>query len=211
MVELKRSFYEGDTLKIAKELLGKYLVLKNPTESYIVKIVETEGYIGAIDKAAHSYLNKRTPRTEVMFGPPGHAYVYLIYGMYCCLNIVTQKNGEAAAVLIRGVEPIEGIEMMSINRFSKKLEDISKKDIYRLTNGPGKLCMALGITREDNGRDICSNNFYIAEGKYEEFEIVTTKRINIDYAEEAVDFPWRFYIKGNAFVSKKTPKRGELI
>lgn len=202
MDRILRSFYEDSALEVARSLLGKYIVLNKKDNMYITKIVETEAYIGAVDKAAHSYQNKRTPRTEVMFGPPGHAYVYLIYGMYNCLNIVAQRTEEAAAVLIRGVEPIEGIEAMAMNRYNRRLEELNKRQIFGLTNGPGKLCKAMDITREDNGRDLCSKEFYIATGNQEDFDVVTTKRINIDYAEEAIDFPWRFYIKDNPYVSK---------
>ncbi|SCY01528.1 DNA-3-methyladenine glycosylase [Alkaliphilus peptidifermentans] len=202
MNKLTREFYNRDTLDVAKELLGKHLIIIEGNKSSTSKIVETEGYIGSIDKAAHSYQNKRTPRTEVMFGPPGYAYVYLIYGMYYCLNIVTEAAGESAAVLIRAVEPISGVEEMSIRRYKKTIDQLNRKEISNLTSGPGKLCMALGINKSHNGMDMCGDSIYLTYGSDEEHEIVTSKRINIDYAEEAVDYPWRFYIKDNPFVSK---------
>lgn len=200
--KLDRGFYNRPTLEVAKELLGKEIVLRNNDSFISCRIVESEAYIGAIDKAAHCYQNKRTPRTEVMFGPPGHSYVYLIYGMYNCFNIVTQGVGEPAAVLIRAVEPAEGLEKMTYNRYGKVPSDLSKKELINLTNGPGKLCKAMGIDKSLNAVDLCGEYFYLTEGNNEEFEIVTTKRINIDYAEEAIDFPWRFYIKNNPYVSK---------
>ncbi len=204
MKKLSRDFYNRSTLKVAKELLGKIIVLVEDGVKMSCRIVEVEAYIGKIDKAAHSYNNKKTPRTEVMFGEPGKAYVYLIYGMYHCLNIVTEEEGEAAAVLIRAVEPIDGLNEMVKNRYNKTLDEIKKRELINLTSGPGKLCKALGITKAFNGRDLCGDDFYIIEeNPSTQLDIVTTKRINIDYAEEAIDFPWRYYIKDNPYVSKK--------
>ncbi|QUH21706.1 DNA-3-methyladenine glycosylase [Alkaliphilus sp. B6464] len=203
-MKLKRQFYNRPTLDVAKDLLGKNLVHYSNGEILMGKIVEVEAYIGAIDKAAHSYNNKITERTKVMFGPPGHAYVYLIYGMYNCMNVVTQMEGEAAAVLVRAVEPIEGINIMAHNRYGKSTEELTKKQIINLTSGPGKLCMAMGITKLNNSMDLCGDILWIEDSNEDNvFEVVTTTRINIDYAEEAIDFPWRFYIKDNPFISKK--------
>lgn len=206
-MKLKREFYNRYTLDVAKDLLGKKLVHYINGEKLIGKIVEVEAYIGEIDKAAHCYNNKITKRTKVMFGEPGYAYVYLIYGMYNCMNIVTEQKGQAAAVLIRAVEPIKGINIMAYNRYNKLLKDLTKKHIINLTNGPGKLSMAMSITKEiNNNMDLCGNNLWVEDNHDDdkfEFEIITTKRINIDYAEEAIDFPWRFYIKDNTFVSRK--------
>lgn len=201
---LKREFYNRPTLEVARDLLGKILVKK--TEEGIIsgRIVETEAYIGEIDKAAHCYDNKNTPRTRVMFGVPGKTYVYLIYGMYYCLNVVTEAEGVPAAVLIRGIEPIEGLEVMIKNRYDQSIEETRPKQIKNLTSGPGKLCRAFDITKKDNEVDLCEGDLYIAEEKIvKSFDIVTTTRINIDYAEEAADFPWRYYIKDNPYVSKK--------
>lgn len=200
--KLDRDFYDRPTLEIAKELLGKEIALRKKDSFISCKIVESEAYIGAIDKAAHCYQNKRTPRTEVMFGPPGYSYVYLIYGMYHCFNIVTQGVNEAAAVLIRAVEPIEGWETMANNRYTKAVADLSKRELINLTNGPGKLCRAMAIDKSLNAVDLCGEYFFLTEGDNDAFEVVTTKRVNIDYAEEAIDFPWRFYIKNNPYVGK---------
>ncbi|QCX33780.1 DNA-3-methyladenine glycosylase [Caloramator sp. E03] len=198
---LDRSFYNRDTLTVAKELLGKYIVKIVNGKKLIGMIVETEAYIGPHDKASHSYNYRRTERNEAMYGPPGYAYVYMIYGKNFCLNIVTEEVEKPCAVLIRAVEPISGLDDMAKNRYNKSFNELNKKEIINLTNGPSKLCSAFKIDKSNNGEDICSNNFYIAEG-ITNFEIKEAKRINIDYAEEAKDFLWRFYIVGNKFVSK---------
>ncbi len=204
-MKLKRKFYNRPTLDVAKDLLGKKLVHYINGKRLVGKIVEVEAYIGAIDKAAHSYNNRRTKRSETMFGPPGYAYVYLIYGMYNCINVVTQNEGEGTAVLIRAVEPVENIETMAYNRYNRPIESLKKRQIINLTDGPGKLCMAMGITKAaNNGMDLCGNTLWIEKAAEDRtFEIVRTTRVNIDYAEEAVHFPWRFYIKDNPFVSRK--------
>lgn len=204
MKKLSRDFYNRDTLEVAKDLLGKYLVHDLEEGRLVSKIVEVEAYIGDIDKACHAYNNRVTSRTKVLYGSPGIAYVYLIYGMYYCFNVVTEREGKAAAVLVRAVEPIEGIEKMVVNRYNKEIKEIKKRQLINLTNGPGKLCMAMDITKNNNEMDLCGEQLYlIEEREKKEFEIVTTTRINIDYAEEAIDFPWRFYIKDHPFVSKK--------
>ncbi|NLM03617.1 MAG: DNA-3-methyladenine glycosylase [Clostridiales bacterium] len=205
MKKLTREFYARPTLEVARDLLGKYLVHHIDKVEYIAKIVETEAYIADIDKASHAYNNRVTPRTKTLYSRPGTAYVYIIYGMYHCLNTVTEIEGKASGVLIRAVEPIKGIEKMVENRYKKSLDEINKRQIYNLTSGPGKLTMAMKITKDRNNNiDLCGDKLYIMESdEKEDFEIVTTTRINIDYAEEAVDFPWRFYIKDNPYVSKK--------
>lgn len=171
----------------------------------IGKIVEVEAYMGEQDKAAHSYGGRRTERNEVMYGEAGHIYVYFIYGMHYCFNVITEKINVPRGVLIRALEPIEGLELMALNRYNKTLDQLSSREIKNLTNGPAKLCAAFHITREHNGMDICDDDFYIAEDKKvgENFEIVRTTRINIDYSEEARFYTWRFYIKDNPYVSKK--------
>ena len=145
-MKLERKFYDRPTLDVSKDLLGKKLVHYVNGKKLSARIVEVEAYIGAIDKAAHSYNNKITERTKIMFGPPGYAYVYLIYGMYHCMNIVTEKDGVAAAVLIRAVEPMDGIETMANYRYSKPIEDLSKKQIHNLTRGPGNLSVSMNIS-----------------------------------------------------------------
>ncbi len=201
MKKLERDFFNRDALTVAQELLGKILIRKIDGEIISVKIVETEAYMGIIDKAAHSYDGKRTPRIEVMYGQAGHAYVFMIYGIHYCFNVVTQQIGIPQAVLIRAVEPMEGMEIIAENRFQKNYCKLTKKQIIGLTNGPGKLCKALQIDKKINGEDLCGNSIYIAEGLSEEFIITASKRVGIDYAEEAKDFLWRFYIEGNPWVS----------
>jgi DNA-3-methyladenine glycosylase len=187
------------------DLLGKYLIHVVDGVKLIGKIVETEAYMGPSDKAAHSYNNRRTERTSVMFGPPGYAYVFAIYGIYFCMNVVTEEVDKPQAVLIRAVEPVAGLEKMAQIRYRKDLLNCRKSEFIGISNGPGKLSKAMNITKLSNGNDLCGRKLYIAEQELEqEFEIVITNRINIDYAEEAVYFPWRFYIKGNEFVSKKS-------
>jgi len=203
MQKLPRSFYEQDAVTVARNLLGKYLVHNIEGEEIAGKIVEAEAYMGPEDKAAHSYNNRRTQRTEIMYGPAGYAYVFRIYGMYNCINVVTSEIDKPQAVLIRALEPVSGLDKMSFKRYAKKHNELKKSQIINLTNGPGKLCMALGINMSNYGDDLCGDRLYITEGSADEkFDIVSSKRINIDYAEEAVDYPWRFYIKGNHFVSK---------
>jgi DNA-3-methyladenine glycosylase len=171
--KLPRSFYSRDTIAVARELLGKYLVHGDR----VGKIVETEAYLGPHDLAAHSSKG-RTKRNEVMFGPPGHAYVYMIYGMYFCMNVVTEH---AAAVLIRALEPVN--------------------DLTGKTSGPGLLCNAMKIDRRLNGHDLLSANFFVADGSAP-FRIVKRPRIGVDYAGHWARRHLRFYIAGNLFISR---------
>jgi len=197
-LRLDIKFYEQSALSVAKELLGKHLVRKIGRHRIITKIVETEAYCGPEDKACHAFDNRRTSRTETMFMPGGHAYIYLIYGLNHCLNIVTEKSDVPHAVLIRAVEPVEGLDLIKKNR-------PLIKNIYDFTNGPGKLTKALNIDMNLNGYDIIKGTELYIENNPEisEISIVKTKRVNIDYAGEFKDKPWRFYIKDNPFVSKK--------
>jgi DNA-3-methyladenine glycosylase len=182
MKKLTRDFYNRDTIVVAKELLGKYLIHIVDGIEYKAKIVEVEAYLGPHDLAAHS-TRGLTPRTQVMFGPPGYAYVYLIYGMYHCMNVVTEKEGSAAAVLIRAVEPIKNITLR--------------------TQGPGLLCKAMQISKNLNGQDLLSDHFYLAEApNHLPFTIIKRSRIGVDYAKHWAKRLLRFYIKSNAFVSK---------
>ncbi|KDR93841.1 DNA-3-methyladenine glycosylase [Peptoclostridium litorale DSM 5388] len=200
---LERDFYMKDPVEVAKKLLGKIIVRKHGGTTLSAMIVECEAYRGSGDKAAHFNGNKITDRTKVVYEKGGLAYIYLIYGMYSCFNIVTGGEGEAGAVLIRAAEPIEGIEQMCINRFGNY--ENRHGNIKNITNGPGKLCMAMGIDRSLYGEDLCtSRKLYIVQGKdIENDDMVSSKRVNIDYAQEAKDFHFRFYIKGNSFISKK--------
>ncbi|WP_132995951.1 DNA-3-methyladenine glycosylase [Sporanaerobacter acetigenes] len=200
-MKLERDFYIRDTQTVARELLGKVLVHNVNGKIFSGKIVETEAYLGIIDKAAHSYGGKRTKRVEIMYGPPGRAYIYLIYGMYYCFNVVTKEEGTPEAVLIRGLEPIDGISFMAKNRFNKELSQLTNAQLKNLTNGPGKLCQAMELDKRLNGEDLCGDTLYIEERKVESFNIINTKRIGIDYAEEAKDFLYRYYIEGNSYIS----------
>lgn len=200
---IDRDFYNRDTILVAKELLGKIIINNTFSGTAAGKIVEVEAYKGLFDKAAHSYGNRRTKRNEVMFGEPGHAYVYFIYGMYYCMNVVTENINSPCAVLIRSIEPVSGIDIMAQNRYKKSKDQLSKRDFKNLGNGPGKLCIALGINRNYNGIDLCGNILNISDPESNEnFKIKSSKRINIDYAEEAIHFPWRFYIEDSPYVPK---------
>ena len=203
---LNKSFYSIDALTLSKKLLGKVLV--NEVNGKVLKgmIVETEAYIGAIDKASHAYGGRRTKRTETLYGEPGIVYVYSIYGMYFCFNVICGKKNVAEGVLIRGLEPLEGLDEMALYRFNKPYNELTKNQIKNLTNGPSKLCIAMGINKSNNTKELTKeNSLYIEEHniKVSPSNIVETTRIGIDYAEEAVHFPWRFYIKDNPYVSKK--------
>ncbi len=199
---LNREFYNRDALIVAKELLGKVLVHELYGQKISAKIVETEAYMGINDKAAHSYGGRRTQRVEVMYGGPGFSYIFFIYGIHYCFNIVTREQGNPQAVLIRAVEPIKGLDIIAGNRFGKTYSQLSKSKMKNLTNGPGKLCKALAIDRNLNGEDLCGKKLYVEEGESDKFSIVSAKRVGIDYAEEAKDYPWRFYIEDNIYVSK---------
>ena len=191
---INRRFYTRDTLKVAKAILGKVLVRRTPLEVFTGKIVETEAYRGTDDPASHSFRGK-TNRNEVMFGKPGIAYVYFTYGNHHCLNIVTERTDIPAAVLIRSIEPLKGIETMKRNRSVEKIIDVA--------SGPGKLTKAFQITREDNNIDVTDSSSNISihtPAKEKSFQIVQTTRIGIRLAQE---FPWRFYIKENPHVSKR--------
>lgn len=193
--KLPQEFYLQNATEVAPNLLGKLLCRKTEKGFIAGKIVETEAYMGTIDKAAHSYSGKATPRTSAMFAEGGHAYVYLIYGMHYCFNVVTNVKGTPQAVLVRALEPVSGLGIIAENRKVKRKIDY--------TNGPGKLAQALGITKELNGISLLSDTLFVAESSDNTpFEIENSKRINIDYAEEAKDFLWRYTVKGNPYVSK---------
>lgn len=193
MDKLPREFYLRDTLTVARELLGKLLVCHTGKERLVCRIAETEAYIAANDKACHAYQYHRTKRNEVMFAQGGTAYIYQIYGMYFCLNLVTEPKGEPCAVLIRGMQPVEGTDVLSRNRFGVPFDDLSPAQRKNFLNGPGKVCRALRLTREQNGADLTGNMLHVADAPAPDRINVGT-RIGIDYAEEARDFPWRFWI-----------------
>jgi len=182
MQKLARTFYDRETIAVARELLGKHLVHAAGGVERIGRIVEVEAYLGPHDLAAHSSKGL-TRRTKVMFGPPGHAYVYLIYGMYHCMNVVTEREGHGAAVLLRALEPV--------------------KNVAGRTQGPGLLCQAMRINQRLNAHDLLSDDFYIADPpEAGPIAIVKRPRIGVDYARHWARRHLRFYIKGNPFVSR---------
>jgi DNA-3-methyladenine glycosylase len=182
MQKLPRPFYDRDTVQVAKELLGNHLVHLSGGVERIGRIVETEAYLGPHDLAAHS-ARGLTGRNKAMFGPPGHAYVYFIYGMYYCMNVVTEREGHASAVLLRALEPVQNLEGR--------------------TQGPGLLCRAMNINKELNAHDLLSDNFYIAApARNQPAVIVKRPRVGVDYARHWAKRHLRFYIKGNPFISR---------
>jgi DNA-3-methyladenine glycosylase len=192
-LKLPRAFYEQKTIDVAKQLLGKYLVRKHPEGDTVGRIVETEAYIGPQDLACHASKG-RTARTEVMFGEPGHAYVYFIYGFYNMLNLVTEKKDYPAAVLIRAAEPVDGIDLMKSRRRLDKLRE--------LASGPGKLCQAFAIDRSLNGADLLGDILYVEDRGEPAPKFNATSRIGVDYAGKWKDKLYRFFIRGSEFVSK---------
>ncbi len=202
MVKLDRNFYLRDTLTAAQDLLGKLLVHETRDYRIVARIVETEAYIGPEDKGSHSYGGRRTKRNEFMYHIGGISYVYLIYGMYFCFNVVTEQADKPSAVLVRAVEPVEGVGHMSQLRYGIDLSSLSPRQKLGMCNGPGKLCMAMGIGKAENGLDLCGSKLYICDSQNEPFRMKSSPRINIDYAEEYALKPWRFYIDGNKYVSK---------
>lgn len=196
MERLPLKFFDRDTLAVARELLGMHLVRTVGGKTVTVRITETEAYIGRMDKACHAYGYKHTPRTETLFAPPGTVYIYLIYGMYHCLNFVTEAEGEPAAVLIRGIEPVTQAdrEALSLIRFGRSYGDLSSYQRKNFLNGPGKLCKGLSLTKEQNGLLLDCDQLYLMDPHDPPQNIKVGKRIGIDYAEEAINFPWRFYL-----------------
>lgn len=190
---LDQAFFHQPTLELARSLLGTMLVKESSDGTTAGWIVETEAYIGPGDRAAHSYGNRRTARTEVMFGPPGLVYTYVMH-THCLINVVSGEQGHPEAVLIRAVEPCLGLAHMYERRGSVKRE----RD---LTSGPGKLTKAMGIVKEDYGRKLYERPLYIAEGRAVS-TVAVGPRIGIDNAEEAKDYPWRFWEAGNPYVSR---------
>ena len=195
--KLPRSFYlRDDTVSVARDLLGTLLVIPDSGGRRVSgMIVETEAYLGVNDRAAHSFGGRRTARNEVMYGLAGHVYVFFVYGMYYQFNVVTGPAEHPHAVLIRAVEPVEGIELMRGRRGAMKDKN--------LTSGPGKLCIAMDIDRRINGEDLLGSRVWL-----ERYRTITpdqtaaAKRVGIDYAGEDADKPWRFFIRGSEYVSR---------
>jgi len=196
--KLPREFYtSANVLAVSRELLGKLLVVLAPDGTRVSgMIVETEAYRGPQDRASHAFGGRRSKRTETMYQMGGCAYVYFVYGMYHQFNVVTNVEDIPHAILIRGLEPVEGIEVMRERRQGHADRT--------LTNGPGKLCIALGIDRRLDAADLLGERVWIEEGrKVTSRSITSGPRIGIDYAREWVDKPWRFWIKDNPYVSKQ--------
>ena len=203
---LPQEFFDGDTVDIARAMVGKYLIRQYAGVTLAARITETEAYIGRMDKACHAYGYRKTERTKILYAPPGTAYVYLIYGMHCCLNFVTEPEGEPAAVLIRGLSPRHNQDIIAENRVHCKYADASAYQKKNALNGPGKLCAGMNIDRRLNGLLYGSPELFLCErmedaglttpqGDNETLNIKVGKRIGIDYAEEAIDFPWRFFVE----------------
>jgi DNA-3-methyladenine glycosylase len=201
---LPREFYlRADVLTVARDLLGKLLVVPGPRGKRVSgKIVEVEAYRGPEDRASHAYGGRRTKRTETMYRAGGVAYVYFVYGMYYQFNVVSGVADVPHAILVRALEPVEGLELMRERRHSHP--------DHNLTNGPGKLCIAMGIDRALDGADLLDDRVWL-----EEFERVSPRRIargpriGIDYAQEWIDKPWRFWIRDNTYVSHKKAQRSQ--
>ena len=214
MIKLNQEFYERKTLDVAVDLLGKYLIHNINGKLVGGKIVETEAYTGIEDKGCHVYGGKKTERVLPMYNRGGTCYVYRIYGMYNCLNAITEKEGNPQGVLIRAIEPLIGLDYISNIRYKKLFKDLKRKEKLNLTSVPSKLCMALDIDKKLNNILLFENELFICDFdndlkslfEIEEEEtghIIKSKRIGIDYAEEAIDFLYRFYYEKNPYVSKK--------
>jgi DNA-3-methyladenine glycosylase len=203
---LGRSFFARSPRRVARELLGKLLIRDEGRPRIVARIVEVEAYLGESDPAAHAAAG-HTARTSVLFGPPGHAYVYFIYGNHYCLNVSCEREGKAGSVLFRALEPLLGMASMA------RARDIcleGPRDLVRLTSGPGRLAEAFGITRaRDNGRDLTSPNsgLWIGADGFRARGIQITPRIGIS---KAADLPLRYILKGNAFVSRPRPSKPPL-
>lgn len=193
--KLSRDFYlREDTLAVARDLIGKLIVVPDGRRRISAMIVETEAYLGEIDKAAHSFGGRRTQRTEAMYAAGGTVYVFFVYGMYYQLNVVTGPADHPHAILIRAAEPINGIEIIRERR--------GKMPDRNLTSGPGKLCIALGIDKTFNGENFRGKRIWLENFReFPDTEIIAGPRIGIDYAEEFAEMPWRFRLKNNQFVS----------
>jgi DNA-3-methyladenine glycosylase len=197
MQKLSTDFYERDDVaQIAKDLLGKYIITTVDQQYTVGRIVETEAYAGIIDKASHAYNNRRTARTEVMFGPAGVSYVYLCYGIHHLFNVVCNVKDKPDAVLIRGIEPVEGINVM-LRRFNKEKADSS------IGRGPGNVSKALGISTQHTGLQLQSKQIWLAEDNTpSSFNILASPRIGVDYAAEHAKWLYRFFVENHPQVSK---------
>jgi DNA-3-methyladenine glycosylase len=198
-MRLSRSFFARDTLAVTRDLLGRYLVHELDGMRLSGKIVEVEAYVGEDDEASHASPGP-TERNASMYGPAGHAYVYLIYGMYHCFNIVTERAGFPAAVLVRALEPLEGLDSMR-----KRRGAVGMRDIHKLTSGPGRLCQAMAIDRQHDGADLCAPqaSLFLEMGdSIPDAVVASSPRINVRGDEVATRTPWRFYVQGSPHVSR---------
>ena len=192
--KISRGFYLCDGLEAAQKLLGKILVHSSPDGLTAGRIVELEAYMGESDRGCHAYGGRRTARTEIMYAEGGHAYVYLIYGMYCCMNVIVNIEGIPHCIFLRALEPVEGIELMKRRRGTDKRKN--------LCSGPGRLCIAMGIDKTLYGEDLCGDRLWLEDDGFKP-EIVRGRRINIDYAGGDAEREWRFAVKGSNFLSAK--------
>jgi DNA-3-methyladenine glycosylase len=204
MSHLSRAFFARDTLIVARELLGHRLVCVLDGARLSGRIVEVEAYVGEGDQASHARFG-RTRRNASMYGPPGHAYVYFIYGIHHCLNVVTERDGYPAAALIRALEPLEGLEEMRVRRWPGSAEGPRNRSDMQLTSGPARLCQALGIDRRFDGADLCAPAallFLEEDASIPDGAVVTGPRIGVRGDEVAVTIPWRFYVRDSQHVSR---------
>jgi len=199
---LRRAFFNRDPRAVARELLGKLIVRREERKRLAGRIVEVEAYLGAGDLAAHAAAG-HTARNAVLWGPPGHAYIYFIYGVHYCLNISCLPAGEAGCILVRALEPVSGLREMAEARELADLDLTSMRDLRKLASGPGKLCEALGITRpRDNAKDMLSpeSDLQVMSDGFRAEDVAVTQRIGIT---KSAELPLRYVIAGNAFLSKK--------
>ena len=194
MKRFTRDFFQRDAITLAQCLLGKILVHDSDDGRTSGVIVETEAYSGPEDRAAHTFNSRRTSRTEIVFHDGGFAYIYLVYGIHCCFNVTANIAGKPECVLVRALQPLDGLDIMKSRRKTTRL--------VNLCNGPGNLCSAMGITRELYGADLCGDELYILDGECPDLKIAASTRIGIDYAEEYRNMLWRFCIDGNEYVSR---------
>jgi DNA-3-methyladenine glycosylase len=199
LTPLPRAFYARPVLTVARDVIGKLLVHDTPQGVLAGRIVEAEAYRGPEDRAAHSWGGRRTERTEVMFGPPGFAYVFFVYGMHWHVNLVTTEAGAPHAVLLRAVEPVMGVRVMA------KRRGLAETDV-NLTNGPGKLCQAFGIDKRHYNVDLTAGRLFLSEGHRHD-KLVRSARVGVDYAGSWAEKPWRFSEQGNRWVSRAPPSR----
>jgi DNA-3-methyladenine glycosylase len=198
--KLKKDFYNRNVLSVAEDLLGKIFSINDKKSGKILRarIVEVEAYDGKVDEAAHTYRGK-TERNKIMFSEGGYLYVYFTYGIHYCANVVTGSANEGTAVLLRGMEPLDGIDIFTFRRFGKTILDERQK--YNLLNGPAKICQAFAIDRENNGTSLLDDDIFILNSKkISKDDVISTQRIGI---KKSVELPWRFYIKSSQFISKK--------